>query len=98
MELTSLIVQLLGGIAAGHAVGKGVREVDLGFPGNALTGAVGGICGAHLLQVLVPPFAASGGVDLAVLAAHLVVASASGAMLTAVVGLARSELREAQQA
>jgi hypothetical protein len=36
MDITSLIVQLVGGVAGGNAVGKGVPNVDLGPLGNTI--------------------------------------------------------------
>ena len=54
MDITSLIVQLVGGVAGGNAVGKGVPNVDLGPLGNTIAGAIGGVGGGQILQMLVP--------------------------------------------
>lgn len=97
MDLIGPIVQLIAGAAAGNVVGKSLPELDLGAAGNSIIGAIGGICSVHLLQALIPPLGGVGGLDLGALAAQFVAASMTGAMLTAVVGLARSELRAPKQ-
>ena len=42
MNLTTLIVQLIGGALGGYAVGNASREMNLGTIGNAIVGALGG--------------------------------------------------------
>ena len=65
MDITSLIVQLVGGVAGGNAVGKGVPNVDLGPLGNTIAGAIGGVGGGQILQMLIPMLAGgSGGLDV----------------------------------
>jgi hypothetical protein len=50
MDLTSLIIQLLAGVAGGNAAGRGIQNVDLGPVGNSIAGAIGGVGGGQLLQ------------------------------------------------
>jgi uncharacterized membrane protein YeaQ/YmgE (transglycosylase-associated protein family) len=57
MDITSLIIQLLAGVAGGNAVGKGAPNMDLGTLGNTIAGAIGGAGGGQLLQLLIPALA-----------------------------------------
>jgi hypothetical protein len=98
MDLIGLMVQLFAGAVAGNVVGKSQPELDLGMAGNAIVGAVAAVCSVHLLQILIPPLGGMGELDLGALAAQSVAATVTAAMITAVVGLARSELREPKQA
>jgi hypothetical protein len=63
MDFTSLIVQLLGGVAGGNAAGKGLPSLDLGAVGNTIAGALGGVGGGQLLQALIPARAAAGSIS-----------------------------------
>ena len=91
MDITSLIVQLVGGVAGGNAVGKGVPNVDLGPLGNTIAGAIGGVGGGQILQMLIPMLAGgSGGLDVGAIVGQLVGGGAGGAILTAVVGLIKN--------
>jgi hypothetical protein len=98
VDLAGLMVQLLAGVVAGNAVGKSLPEIDLGAAGNAIVGAIASVCSVQLLQVLIPPLGGMGSLDLGALAAQFVAASVTAAMLTALVGLARSELKAPKQA
>ena len=97
MDLEGLMVQLVAGVLAGNAVGKSLPELDLGAAGNAIVGAIAGVCCVQLLRVLIPPLGGMGTLDLGALAVQFVAASMTAAMLTAVVGLARSELKAPKQ-
>jgi hypothetical protein len=100
MDLTSLIVQLLGGIAGGNAVGKGVPNVDLGAIGNTIAGALGGVGGGQLLQALIPLLAGAsgGGLDVGAIVGQLVGGGATGAILTAIIGLVKNKMSGPQKA
>ena len=92
MDITSLIVQLVGGVAGGNAVGKGVPNVDLGPLGNTIAGAIGGVGGGQILQMLIPMLAGGGGLDVGSIVGQLVGGGASGAILTTVVGLIKNSM------
>jgi uncharacterized membrane protein YeaQ/YmgE (transglycosylase-associated protein family) len=78
-----LIIWLVGGIAGGSAVGELLkRHYDLGL-GVMGYGALGGVVGALILQTLIP---ALGRVDYGPIVAQLMVAFASGAVLTVIAG------------
>src|SRR5262245_43982319 len=53
MDLTNLIIQLIAGAAGGTAAGTALKDLSLGKPGDAITGAIGGgIIGQLLPMVL----------------------------------------------
>jgi hypothetical protein len=93
MDITSLILQLLGGAAGGNAIGKGMPNVDLGPLGNTIAGALGGAGGGQLLSVLIPMLAGgAGGLDIGAVLGQLVGGGVSGAIVTAVVGLIKNAM------
>jgi uncharacterized membrane protein YeaQ/YmgE (transglycosylase-associated protein family) len=48
MNLTALIVQLIGGALGGYAAGSVSKEMNLGTIGNAIVGALGGGVGGQV--------------------------------------------------
>jgi hypothetical protein len=100
MDIASLIVQLLGGVAGGNAAGKGLPNFDLGALGNTIAGAIGGVGGGQLLQALIPALAGAGGsgLDVGSIIGQLVGGGASGAILTAVIGLVKNMMSGTQKA
>jgi hypothetical protein len=97
MDITSLIVQLLGGVAGGNAAGKGIPNLDLGPLGNTIAGAIGGVGGGQLLQAMLP-FLSGGSTDIGSIVAQLVGGGASGAILTAIIGVVKSMVAGQQKA
>jgi uncharacterized membrane protein YeaQ/YmgE (transglycosylase-associated protein family) len=82
-DILNLIIWLVAGIAGGCAVGELFKErYDLGL-GNMGYGAIGGVVGALILQTLTP---ALGGIDYGSIVGQLIVAVASGAILTVIAG------------
>jgi len=82
-DTVNLIIWLVGGIAGGFAVGDLLkRHYDLGL-GNMGYGAVGGVVGAQILQTLIP---ALRGIGYGPIVGQLIVAFASGAILTVIAG------------
>jgi hypothetical protein len=80
-DTVSLIIWLIGGIAGGFAVGDLLRR---GHPArNLIWGAVGGVIGSQILQLLIP---ALRGFSLVPILSQLIVPAASGAALTIVGG------------
>jgi uncharacterized membrane protein YeaQ/YmgE (transglycosylase-associated protein family) len=80
-DTVSLIIWIIAGVAGGNAAGELLKgNYNLG-PGNSLTGAIGGIVGAQILQTLMP---AMGGLDFGPILAQVIAAAASGAVLTVI--------------
>jgi uncharacterized membrane protein YeaQ/YmgE (transglycosylase-associated protein family) len=82
-DTLNLIIWLIAGIAGGNAAGDLLKgDYDLGL-GNTGYGAIGGIVGALILQTLIP---ALRGVDYGPIIGQLIIAAASGAVLTVTAG------------
>ena len=80
-DLLNLVIWLIAGITGGCAAGELLKgDYDLG-PGNMLYGAIGGVVGAFILQTLIPDW---GGIDYGPIIGQVVVAAASGAVLTVI--------------
>jgi hypothetical protein len=83
-DIVNLIIWLIAGVAGGNAAGDLLKgEYDLGL-GNTGYGATGGVVGGFILQALIP---ALRGVDYGPIVGQLIVAAASGAILTVVAGV-----------
>jgi uncharacterized membrane protein YeaQ/YmgE (transglycosylase-associated protein family) len=82
-DTVNLIIWLIAGVAGGNAAGELLKgDYNLG-PGNTVAGAIGGIIGALILQTLIP---ALSGIDYGPIIGQVIVAAASGAVLTVIVG------------
>ena len=82
-DIVTLIIWLIAGIAGGNAAGDLLKgHYDLGL-GNTGYGAIGGVVGALILQTLIP---ALRGIGYGPIVGQLIVAAASGAVLTVIAG------------
>jgi hypothetical protein len=90
--IINLIIQLVAGIAGGHGAGAALKDYNLGTLGNTIAGAIGGVGGGQLLQVLIPALAgaAGSGFDVTSVIGQLVGGGASGAILTIIVGVVKN--------
>jgi hypothetical protein len=86
MNLTALIVQLIGGALGGYAVGNVSKEVNLGTIGNTIVGALGGGVGGQILFVLL---GLSGTVQIV---SALVTGGLSGGLATLLIGFLKSKI------
>ncbi len=89
--IINLIIQLVSGAVGGNAVAAGAKKISLGPLGNTIAGAIGGLGGGQLLQMLLGAGAAAGtasagGFDIGALVAQVAGGGVGGAVLTAVVG------------
>jgi uncharacterized membrane protein YeaQ/YmgE (transglycosylase-associated protein family) len=89
-DTVALIIWLIAGVAAGNAVGELLKgHYDLG-PLNTVTGAIGGVVAAQILQKLIPTF---GGFDIGPLLGQVIGAGAGGALLTVIVSVVKIRRR-----
>jgi hypothetical protein len=89
----NLIIQLIAGVIGGNAAGAGMKNVSLGPLGNTLAGAIGGLGGGQLLQVLIPALAGSAGsMDIGAIVGQLAGGGVAGAILTAIVGYIKNAM------
>lgn len=97
--LINLIIQLIAGALGGNAAGATMKNFDLGALGNTIAGALGGAGGGTLLTALLPMLqgaAASGNVDIGVLAGQAVGGGVAGAIVTALVGAIKNGMAGAR--
>jgi hypothetical protein len=89
-DMVNLIIWLIAGVAGGNAAGELLKgNYDLGS-GNTVAGAIGGIVSTYILQIPIP---ALRGIDFGPIIGQVIVAAASGAVLTVVVGAVKSRPR-----
>ena len=81
-DTVSLIIWLIAGLSGGFAVRDLLRRnFDLDPVQNAVVGAVGGVVGAKILELLIP---ALRGLDVVPIVSQVIVGAVSGAALTVV--------------
>ena len=86
MNLTALIVQLIGGALGGYAAGNVSKAVNLGTIGNILVGALGGGVGGQVLFTLL---GLSGTIQIV---SALVTGAVSGGLATLLIGFLKSKI------
>jgi hypothetical protein len=102
MDLTSVLINAIGGAIGGAGGGKAVKQSDLGPIGNILAGLAGGAGGAlatgggGILGSLLGAAgeAAAGGIDIAAMAGQLVGGGITGLIVQVIVGLVLNKLRK----
>jgi len=92
-QLIFLAMNLIGGAAGGGMAGRASPSIDMGGVVNAVAGAVGGGVLGQVLQAALPVLQGGSATDLTALAGNLVGGGASGAIVTALVGLVLNRLR-----
>ena len=86
MNLTALIVQLIGGALGGYAAGNVLKEINLGTIGNMIVGALGGGVGGQVFFTLL---GLSGTVQIV---SALVTGAVSGGLATLLIGFPKSKI------
>lgn len=93
-DTVALIIWLIAGVAGGNAAGELLKgDYDLG-PGNSVTGGIGGVVGAEIIQIVNP---ALSGFDFGPILGQVIGAVVSGAVVTVVVAAVRTHLRRRRQ-
>ena len=89
-DIVNLLIWLIAGVAGGNAAGELLKgNYDLG-PGNTVAGGIGGIASTLILQALIPVLR---GFDYGAIIGQVIVAAASGAVLTVIVGAVKARQR-----
>ena len=93
-DIVALIIWIIAGVAGGNAAGELLKgDYDLG-PGNTVSGAIGGVVGTEILQVLISPLS---GFDFRSLLFQAIAAAASGAALTVIAAAVKTRRRQARR-
>jgi uncharacterized membrane protein YeaQ/YmgE (transglycosylase-associated protein family) len=93
-DTLSLIIWLIAGVAGGNAAGELLKgDYDLGA-GNTVAGAIGGIVSTYILQTLIP---ALRGIDFSPIIGQVMVAAASGAVVTVITGAVQARRRPGRE-
>lgn len=92
--IINLIIQIVAGAIGGNAAGAGMKKISLGSAGNTIAGAIGGLGGGQLLQLIIPMLqgGAGGGVDIGSIIGQVVGGGVGGAILTAIVGAIKNAM------
>jgi uncharacterized membrane protein YeaQ/YmgE (transglycosylase-associated protein family) len=99
MDITSLLIQLIIGAVGGNAAGKAMPDKSLGTLGNTIAGAIGGIGGGQILDILLGGGAmatdvAASGLDIGAIIQDVAGGSIGGAVLTIVVALIKGAMNK----
>jgi len=87
MDITTLIIQLVGGALGGNGAGAALKNLSLGTAGNSVVGIIGGLVGGYLLPMLgMGGGEAAGSMDIASILTNLVGGGVGGGVLVAIVG------------
>ena len=89
-DIVAVIIWLIAGIAGGNAAGELLKgDYDLGA-GNTITGAIGGVVGILILQILFSTFRSF---DYGPLLAQVLGAAVCGAALTVIAAVVKTRRR-----
>ena len=93
--LMNIVVQLIAGAAGGTAAGVALKDLSMGKPGDAISGAIGGGVVGQILAAVLGGAAGGGdvgGMDVASLVKDIVGSGIGGAVVMAVIGFARNAM------
>ena len=90
MNIVALIIQLICGALGGNAVGKLIKNIDLGTLGNSIAGIVGGGLGGQVLNQLGMFGGANGSLDLSSIIGNIASGGVGGGVLMAIIGFVKS--------
>jgi uncharacterized membrane protein YeaQ/YmgE (transglycosylase-associated protein family) len=92
VNITGLIISLLGGAAGGNLAGGYLKDKSLGAIGDTFAGILGGGLGGALLQSLgvLAADQAAAGLDIGTVIGHVVTGGAGGGIVMAIIGALRA--------
>ena len=92
-SITDLIVQLIAGAAGGTSAGVALKDLSMGKPADAVTGAIGGgIVGQILAVALGGATGDVGGMDVASVVKDIIGGGVGGAAVMAIIGAIRNAM------
>ena len=93
MDIATLIIQLISGVAGGNLGGALLKNLNLGSLGNTLAGMIGGAFGSQMLNGMAGHTAAmaaaatSGDIDVGAILSQVAGAGVGGGVMMMLVGL-----------
>jgi uncharacterized membrane protein YeaQ/YmgE (transglycosylase-associated protein family) len=104
MDLVSLIISAVSGVAGGNVSGAAAPDKSLGVAGNSITGLLGGAFGGYLLQAFellnksgVLPAGAENavhGLDFGAILGDIASGGVGGGVVTFIVGLLKNMMQK----
>lgn len=100
MDIMSLLIQLIIGAVGGNAAGKAMPDKSLGTLGNTIAGAIGGLGGGQILDILLggggtmATDVAASGLDIGAIIQDVAGGGIGGAVLTIVVALIKGAMNK----
>ena len=99
MDIMSILIQLIIGAVGGNAAGKAMPDKSLGTLGNTIAGAIGGLGGGQILDILLGGGAmatdvAASGLDIGAIIQDVAGGGIGGAVLTIVVALIKGAMNK----
>ncbi|WP_080424851.1 hypothetical protein [Burkholderia ubonensis] len=91
MDLSNLIIDIIGGVIGGNVAGKLLEKYSLGPLGNSIAGILGGGIGGEVFRAFTEGMVSPGGepIDIASILGTAGSGGVGGAVLTIIVGLAK---------
>ncbi|MFM9938458.1 MAG: hypothetical protein ACKVP7_03050 [Hyphomicrobiaceae bacterium] len=91
MDIVSLLIQLVSGVAGGNVAGSLLKNLSLGSLGNSVAGLVGGSLGGAILNSSLGPshVAALSNLDPGAIISQIAGGGVGGGVLMAIVGVLR---------
>lgn len=87
VQVETIILQLVGGLAGGSVSGKIFHPSDNGAFWNAVAGALGGVAGGQIIGVILGKTTAPDSLDITGIIGSLVDGAVSGGLVQIVAGL-----------
>jgi hypothetical protein len=95
MNIVALLIQVVCGALGGNAVGKLVKNLDLGTLGNSLAGILGGGLGGQLLNMLGIATGTDGSLDIGSIIGNIASGGVGGGVLMAIIGMIKNAMAKA---
>ena len=90
--MTDLLVQVVAGALGGTGAGTILKDLSLGKPGDAVSGAIGGGVVGQILGSLLGGGGDVGGMDVAGVVKDIVGGGVGGAVVMAIIGMLRNAM------
>jgi hypothetical protein len=90
--MTDLIVQVVAGAVGGTGAGTILKDLSLGKPGDAISGAIGGGIVGQILGSVLGGGGEVGGMDVASVVKDIIGGGAGGAVVMAIIGMVRNAM------